>query len=358
METTDLTTTQLPSSKKNFSPGNCDIRNKLDTYDWLAGLRLADDEIVSPLVEVRFKNTRKGFYRNPEKFKLSYGDKVVVESTSGYDLGTVGLISTLVTKQIKVKGNEQIAGNILRMPTEADLNLWEESKRKEVQTKVKARQICRDYGLQMKINDVEYQADNKKATFYYSADGRVDFRELIKDYARNFKVKIEMRQIGIRQEAGRVGGIGECGREICCSCWLTDFNTVPTIAAKQQNLYLNPAKLSGQCGRLKCCLNYELDAYLEAFESFPDEGITIKTEKGDAKVAKIDILNKILWFTMVKDPEAAYWPISVDNTHKIIEMNKNKKYPPDLATYAEKNKAYNLEVAPEDRYQKEDYQVM
>jgi cell fate regulator YaaT (PSP1 superfamily) len=222
--------------------------------------------------------------------------------------------------------------NILRIATERDKQNWEEIKKQEYTSMIKARQIARDLNLQMKFNDVEFQADRKKVTFYYTAEGRVDFRELIKVFAKTFRTKIEMRQIGIRQESGRVGGIGDCGRELCCSAWLTNFTSVPTIAAKQQNLYLNPAKLSGQCSRLKCCLNYELDSYLEAFESFPDENIQIHTKDGVAKVFKIDILKSWMYFIIEDSSLSNPFPVKVADVKRMLKMN-SKRQKPDINRY-------------------------
>jgi len=327
---------QPPGLKKPIpAAGNNGCRNKLLTYDWLEPYHYHETERIPKIVEVRFKSTRKGFYKNPNKLRLSVNDTVLVETTTGYDIGFVSLSSDLVYRQVKNK-EVDIRGDlpaILRLPGISDIHTWHEAMNREQQTKLKARQLAKELGLVMKINDIEYQADNKKATFFYTAEGRIDFRELIKVLASTFRIKIEMKQIGIRQEAGRVGGIGECGRELCCSCWLCNFTTVPTVAAKQQNLYLNPSKLSGQCGRLKCCLNYELDTYLEAFEAFPDENITLQTAKGTAKVFKIDILNKVMWFILEGQGEIQPWALTTDSVRKFLEMNK-KGVKPSLSSHA------------------------
>lgn len=314
---------------------NCSF--KLDTYDWMTKMKYKDEENIPELVEVRFKNTRKGFYKNPNKLKLEVGDPVVVESPTGNDVGLISLVSDLVTLQMfkkEISEKSEAVLNIIRLAHKKDLDSWREARELEFETMVQGRKFAKEQRLNMKINDVEYQADRKKATFYYTADGRVDFRELIKVFAKTFKIKVEMRQIGIRQEAGRVGGIGDCGRELCCSTWLTDFTTVPTIAAKQQNLYLNPSKLSGQCGRLKCCLNYELDAYLEALEDFPEEDIIIKTKKGNAKIFKLDILKGIIWFIMIDEHNINPVPVKLDSVHKLIQMNKKKILTDELEKYA------------------------
>ncbi|MFC2114483.1 stage 0 sporulation family protein [Bacteroidota bacterium] len=312
--------------------------NKLDTFDWMNSFQYPDNASIPEIVEVRFKSVRKIFCKNPEKIKLDIGDYVVVESSSGVDIGVISLVSNLVKIQMKNRGycaESDFTYSILRIANEKDLKNWEEVKNLEYSTMIKARQLSKELNLAMKINDVEFQADKKKATFYYTAEGRVDFRELIKVFAKNFRTKIEMRQIGIRQESGRVGGIGDCGRELCCSSWLTDFTTVPTIAAKQQNLYLNPAKLSGQCSRLKCCLNYELDSYLEAFENFPDENIILQTDKGKARVFKIDILKGWMWFMLENADTASPVPLHITNVNKIIDMNK-KNIKVEISGFIEK----------------------
>jgi cell fate regulator YaaT (PSP1 superfamily) len=338
MEQSNITPADKQSSKptpSGISNVQSNIRNKLLTYDWLEPYLHHEIDHISKIVEVRFKSTRKAFYKNPKNLNLIINDPVVVETNMGYDIGFISIASDLVYRQMKNKEvdvrNE--LQSIIRLPTLSDIHTWKEAIAREHQTKLKARQLAKELGLVMKINDIEYQADNKKATFFYTAEGRIDFRELIKVLASTFRIKVEMKQIGIRQESGRVGGIGECGRELCCSTWLTNFNTVPTVAAKQQNLYLNPAKLSGQCGRLKCCLNYELDAYLEAFESFPDENLILQTAKGNAKIFKIDILNKIMWFIIEGQGEILPLALTVESVKKIVELNK-KGVKPSLSAHA------------------------
>ncbi|MEL7020783.1 MAG: regulatory iron-sulfur-containing complex subunit RicT, partial [Bacteroidota bacterium] len=268
--------------------GGC---NRLNTYDWLAKREIID---VDPfdLVEVSFKNgSRKTFFKNPSYVNAITGDNVVVETGNGYDVGTISLSGELVRLQMKkkrVKFNS-ITHKILRIANQRDMEKLSEARELENATRVRARVIARTLGLEMKIGDVEYQGDKRKATFYYTADGRVDFRELIRQFAKEFRIKIEMRQIGARQESARIGGIGSCGRELCCSTWLTDFKSVSTAAARYQNLAINQAKLSGQCGRLKCCLNFELDSYLDALEDFPKHVDKLKTKNGLAVLIKTDI---------------------------------------------------------------------
>jgi len=313
--------------------------NKLSSFDWLNELHFVRENDIPDYVEVRFKSIRKCFCRNENKLKLYTGETVVVETPTGYDIGIVGLVSNLVKLQMKKKGisygSEEVLP-IVRLANERDKATWSETKKVEYETMIKAREISKELGLQMKIDDVEYQYDKKKVTFYYTAEGRVDFRELIKIFAKTFHSKIEMRQIGIRQESARVGGIGDCGRELCCSSWLTEFHTVPTIAARQQNLYLNPGKLSGQCSRLKCCLNYELDAYFEKMENFPPDTTIIATQKGNAKVFKMDILKEIMYFGFDNVLGAELIPIHINDVKKLIEMNKNNIIPSDLSEWEQK----------------------
>ena len=271
--------------------GNCGTSgcNKLEVFDWLAGMsRSAGDQYV----EVRFKNTRKEYFLNSDKLSLSVGDVVAVETMPGYDVGMVSLTGELVRLQMKknkIDPSQKSTPKVIRKATEEDINIWKEAHLLERETLVKTRQTIRELNLSMKLSDVEYQADKTRATFYYIAEQRIDFRQLIKVLADRFRVRIEMRQIGSRQEAGRVGGIGSCGRELCCSTWLTDFRTVSTSAARYQQLSINPMKLAGQCGKLKCCLNYELDSYMDAVQHFPSSKIKLKTKKGVAFHQKSDI---------------------------------------------------------------------
>ncbi len=296
----------------------------MNTYDWLADMPIAFGTEQNELFEVSFNNgTRKDFYRNSKKLAVNTGDLVKVETGMGTDIGRITLSGDLVKLQMKKKGVKDRSSDIrsiVGFPTEEDLTVWGEAKAREQETMVQARAIARQMNLDMKVGQVEYQADNKKATFFYIADNRVDFRELIKVFAREFKVKIEMRQIGARQEAGRIGGFGSCGRELCCSTWLSDFKSVTTNAARYQNLSINLSKLSGQCGRLKCCLNYELDTYMEALEEFPKKADKLKLEGGDATLMKTDILQRLMWYT--QEGSGTFYPLTVEQVHDIIELNR------------------------------------
>lgn len=282
------------------------------------------------IVEVRFKNGRKEFFRNTENLELHTGDAVVVEVQHGHHVGHVSLQGELVRLQMRKKKvtEEDDLRKIYRLATTRDVEKLEEVRKREHPTIFRARDIIKGYELAMKLSDVEYQADNTKAIFYYSAEQRVDFRELIKALAAEFRVRVEMRQINLRQEAGRLGGIGVCGRELCCSTWLTDFRNVATSAARYQNLSLNPAKLSGQCGRLKCCLNYELDTYMEALRDIPKLEGPLKTAKGEALLQKTDIFRKIMWFGF--KGEDTWYPISAERVAEIVEQNRNGQVPASL----------------------------
>ncbi|MFD2246072.1 regulatory iron-sulfur-containing complex subunit RicT [Pontibacter ruber] len=273
------------------------------------------------IVEVRFKGGRKDFYRNINKLSLITGDPVVVDVPNGHHIGYVSLKGELVRLQMlkkKVENNEEIR-SIYRVANERDLEKYEEVRVLEGGTMYRTREIIQSLGLRMKLSDVEYQADRSKATFYYSADDRVDFRDLIKKLAEEFKVRIEMRQISLRHEAGRLGGIGSCGRELCCSTWLTDFKSVSTTAARYQNLSLNPSKLSGQCGRLKCCLNYELETYMDALKDIPTVSRPLQTKQGDAMLQKTDIFKKMMWFGFRGDNN--WYPVPVARVQEILQQN-------------------------------------
>ncbi len=326
--------------------GGC---SKLEVHDWLSDIT-ADPFARYNIHEVSFKNgSRKGFYRNDKRFDVFTGDYVIVEAVQGYDLGQVTLSGELVRLQMKkkrVKESSEDIRNILRIAKDNELNLMEQARAKEKQTMLKARVLARNLGLDMKLGDVQYQADGRKATFYYTADGRVDFRELIKVLAAEFKVKIEMRQIGARQEAGIVGGIGSCGRELCCSTWLTSFKSVNTTAARYQNLSINQTKLSGQCGRLKCCLNYELDTYLDALRFVPEKAEILQLETGEARLMKTDILKGLMFYTV--KGSGMFYPISLENVKMVLEMNANGKKPADindLAEVVEKTEEESIEFA-------------
>lgn len=309
------------------STGGC---NKMNVFDWLSNMD-APIESTYDILEVRFKNGRKEFFRNAEGLHLTTGDAVVVDVPNGHHIGHVSLQGELVRLQMKkrnVKDNNEIK-KVYRIASQRDLDKYRDVKKREMPTLYRTRQIIHDLKLEMKLTDVEFQADNTKATFYYSADERVDFRELIKLLASEFKIRVEMRQISLRQEAGRLGGIGSCGRELCCSTWLGDFKSVSTQAARYQNLSLNPSKLSGQCGRLKCCLNYELDTYMDALKDIPQIQKPLETEKGRAKLQKTDIFRKIMWFGY--DDENTWYPLDVERVNEILEMNRNGKKPVTLA---------------------------
>lgn len=326
----------LPKGCKNN--GSCGISgcDKLGVFDWLAGLERPTGIGQYEIVEVRFKNTRKEFFKRPANTELFVGDVVAVEANSGHDVGVVSLSGELVKIQLQKRGinpnkTEELK-KVYRKAKQTDIDKWKESQEREQQTMIKARQFAYQLGLQMKISDVEFQGDGTKATFFYTADDRVDFRELIKLFAEEFKCRIEMRQIGVRQEAGRVGGIGSCGRELCCSTWLTDFRTVTTSAARYQQLSINPLKLAGQCGKLKCCLNFELDSYLDALKDFPNIEEKLLTEKGVAFHQKTDIFKRIMWYSYADQP-TNFIPIEVDRVVEIIRMNKNGKRPSDLRDF-------------------------
>ncbi len=326
---------------KNGKPGGCQSNggcasggcNRMNTYDWLATMNIRDNDDFD-LVEVSFKNgSRKNFYHNPSHTRAIIGDMVVVESANGYDVGRISLTGELVRLQMKKKkvAEDVILQNVLRVANERDLEKLREARKLENATMIKARVIARTLDLDMKIGDVEYQGDKRKATFYYTAEGRVDFRELIRHYAKDFRVKIEMRQIGARQESARIGGLGSCGRELCCSTWLTDFKSVSTAAARYQNLAINQSKLSGQCGRLKCCLNYELDSYMDALEHFPKQADSLKTEVGKAVLVKTDIFKGLMFYAYTEQSRRGkFYPLAIDRVKAILEMNKKGQFPADL----------------------------
>lgn len=324
----------LPAGcNNNGACGVGDSCNKLTVFDWLGNMHLPAGQKPFDIVEVRFKNSRKEFYRNTNNLSLQIGEPIAVEASSGHDIGTVSLTGELVRLQLKKKNiNFDTAEirKIYRKARQADLDKWKEARALEVNTMYRARTIALRLGLEMKLSDVEFQGDKSKAIFYYTADARVDFRELIKVLAEEFRVRIEMRQIGSRQEASRLGGIGSCGRELCCSTWLTDFRTVNTSAARYQQLSLNPLKLAGQCGKLKCCLNYELDSYIDALKDFPDlEGKKLITKKGDAFLQKTDIFRRMMWFSYRSEP-GIFIPMHVDAVRAVMEANANGEIPEAL----------------------------
>lgn len=315
--------------------GGC---SKLAVYDWLSNMDLPGHLTPFDYAEVRFKGTRKEFYRNAPALTLNPGDAVVVEATTGYDIGIVSAVGELARMQMerkKADKNKRDLRRILRKASTEELAQWREARAKEEPTMHRARELASLLALEMKVSDVEYQADLSKATFFYTAEGRVDFRELIRKYAEAFRVRIEMRQIGARQEAGRLGGIGSCGRELCCSTWLTDFRSVSTSAARYQQLALNTQKLAGQCGKLKCCLNYELDSYLDALKHLPKNRNKLKTKKGTAVLMKTDIFKGIMWFGYKDEMVNSPIPIAADRVQQIIDMNEAGKMPEDLKDFAE-----------------------
>ena len=324
-----------PKGCKNNGTCGTDGCNKLTVFDWLSNMQLPANMEPFNAVEVRFKNGRKEFFQNPENITLSIGDVIATEASPGHDIGIVTLTGELVRVQMKKKKiplKVEALPKIYRKASQRDIDIWQGVRDKESDVQKRSREIAIRHGLQMKISDVEFQGDASKVIFYYTAEDRVDFRELIKEFARTFNTRIEMKQVGFRQEAARLGGIGSCGRELCCSTWLTDFRSVNTSAARYQQLSLNPQKLAGQCGKLKCCLNYELDTYLEALDSFPNTETKLQTEKGNATCQKIDIFKGSLWYAYEK--EFMNWhELTAEKANEIIELNKNGKKPVALEEF-------------------------
>ncbi len=326
-----------PKGCKNNGTCGTDSCNKLTVFDWLANMSLPNGQEPFSGIEVRFKNGRKQYYKNTETLTLSIGDIVATQAKSGHDVGMVTLTGELVRVQMKRKkvniDDKESVLKIYRKASQKDIDIWSAARDKEEPMKVKARQFAIDLNLKMKISDIEFQGDASKATFYYTAEERVDFRELIKVFAREFRTRIEMKQVGFRQEAARLGGIGSCGRELCCSTWLTDFRSVSTSAARYQQLSLNPLKLAGQCGKLKCCLNYELDSYLDALKAFPKKEKKLQTEKGTAICQKTDIFKGLMWYAY--EGEWMNWHIlSATQANEIIEKNKKGEKVASLEEYA------------------------
>lgn len=320
----------------------------MNVYDWLANLPFSDPESACRIVEISFNNgSRKDYFRNNGINYFDKGDMVAVEGVSGFDVGMVNLTGEVVRIQLKKKGINEADTDmrkILRKASDRDIDTMALNKAREAEAVIRSRAIAKQLNLDMKISEVEFQADGRKATFFYIADDRVDFRELIKIYAKEFRIKVEMRQIGARQEAGKIGGIGSCGRELCCSTWLTDFKSVNTTAARYQNLSINQSKLSGQCGRLKCCLNYELDTYLDALQHFPDNAETIQVAKGTATLIKKDIFRNLMWY-ILPDSSKQY-PLTIDRVKKIKFENSRNIIPQELeAVEVTSNKP--KEVEPE-----------
>lgn len=319
-------------SNGSCATGDCE---KLSVFDWLGNMSLPTGQDPINVVEVRFKNGRKHFYRNVDNLPISIGDIIAVEGNPGHDIGTVSLTGELIKVQLKKMGvaiDSEDIKKIYRKATQKDIDVWTASRNKEYDTQFRGREILGRLGLKMKLSDVEYQGDGNKATFYYTAEERVDFRQLIRDFASAFSIRVEMKQVGLRQEAARLGGIGSCGRELCCSTWLTDLRNVNTSSARYQQLSLNPQKLAGQCGKLKCCLNYELDTYLDALKGFPKQDTILKTQKGDATFIKMDIFKGLLWYTY-KENRAKWFKLTLEQVQEIIELNKNKELVQSLEEY-------------------------
>lgn len=316
-------------SNGGCSTGGC---NRMNTYDWLVNLPISDAETACRVVEISFnQGSRKDFYRNSALQLFEKGELVAVEGVSGFDVGEVSLTGESVRLQLKKKNVDEFNPDmkkVLRRATDRDLDLWKQNKAREKDALIRSRAVARQLNLNMKMSEVEIQADGKKATFFYIADDRVDFRELIKIYASEFRVKVEMRQIGSRQEAGKVGGIGSCGRELCCATWLTDFKSVNTTAARYQNLSINQTKLSGQCGRLKCCLNYELDTYLDALQGFPENADMLQVQSGTATLIKKDIFRNLMWYVLPNSTKQ--YPLSIERVRKIRSLNNQNIIPEEL----------------------------
>jgi cell fate regulator YaaT (PSP1 superfamily) len=332
-------------SNGSCNTGSC---NRLNTYDWLYNMPMADADSSCKIIEISFNNgSRKDFFRNITLQQFEKGDLVSVEGVSGFDVGEVSLTGEIVRLQMKkrnVKEENPEMKKVLRRASDRDLDIWKQNKAREPQAIIRSRAIAKQLKLEMKISEVEMQADGRKATFFYIADGRVDFRELIKVYASEFKLKVEMRQIGARQESAKVGGIGSCGRELCCATWLTDFRSVNTAAARYQNLSINQTKLSGQCGRLKCCLNYELDTYLDALQYFPDNCETLQVTKGTANLVKKDIFRNLMWYSLPDSTKQ--YPLTIDRVTKIKGLNEQGVIPEELEA-VELTTSRPKEVEPE-----------
>ncbi|MBN1340254.1 MAG: hypothetical protein JXA03_13070 [Bacteroidales bacterium] len=326
---------------------------KLDCRNWLGDIVQPEGIAANEIVEIRFKNSRKDFFRAPAEMKLETGDFVAVESSPGHDIGIVSLTGELVRLQMKKKRYKYPLDELKRVyrrARAADIEKWLQAVVKEDKALLTTKEIIRKQRLNMKMNDIEYQGDNTKAIFYYTADDRVDFRELIKLLAEAFRVRIEMKQIGARQEAARLGGIGSCGRELCCATWLTNFRSVTTRNARIQQLSLNPQKLAGQCGKLKCCLNYENDVYIEALKEFPDAETTLQTKKGLVEFQKADVFKKVVWYSYKAD-NSSMMAIPVAKAWEIIKLNKKGQIPDKLEDYAEKleqKTEYNQGLTEED----------
>ncbi len=358
------------STEKDGKPGGCRSNgtcgtggcNKLNVYNWLSDMVLPHGQKLFDIIEVRFKGSRKEFYHNKEAIDLRVGDVVTVDASPGHDVGVVSMVGELVRFQLNKRHLSEDSDQIKTFYRKAkpnEIERWIEVKDKETATLHRTREIIQALKLSMKLSDIEYQGDGKKATFFYTAEERVDFRELIKKLADEFRIRIDMRQIGMRQEASRLGGLGVCGRELCCSTWLTDFKTVSTSTARYQNLALNPAKLAGQCGKLKCCLNYELDSYVDALKDFPSTNTTLETEHGRAFHRKTDIFKRMMWFAFHENDrkensesgegggDGNWIALPVDRVNEIIGLNKQKIKPPELRSAQMEEEESALVVEPD-----------
>ncbi|MDR2980549.1 MAG: hypothetical protein LBV02_08970 [Bacteroidales bacterium] len=326
---------------KQYSYNCC----KLASHDWLSKLEITTDYLDFPIAEVRFKNSHKDFFQLPSEGVFRVGDIVAVESSPGHDIGIISMLGLSVKRQLKHKkiNEDELQKKLYRTARVGDIEKWISAVDLEYATMLSSRYIAWDLNLKMKVNDVEYQGDGMKAIFYYSAEERVDFRELIKILAEQFRIRIEMRQIGVRQEAARLGGVGTCGRELCCSSWLVNFQSVSTVTARTQQLSLNPQKLAGMCGKLKCCLNFEQSTYVEELKEFPQPNIHLKTKKGKGFYNKIDIFKKIVWYSYAND-HSTIFAIPVDKVNQIITMNSQGKFPESLEEFAVVNQAKEEEV--------------
>lgn len=310
---------------------------KLDSYNWLEDLDSLLENKKFECVEIRFKNSRKDFYKVPEGLDLYWGDIVAVEASPGHDIGIVSLTGETARLQMIKKGKSPFSDDIKKVYRKArqnDIDKWQQARSIERDTMIRTRRIVGNLGLEMKINDVEYQGDGTKAIFYYTAEDRVDFRQLIRQLADEFSIRIEMKQIGVRQESGKLGGIGPCGRELCCSSWMSKFNSVSTISARTQNLSLNPQKLAGQCGKLKCCLNFEQDAYSEELNKFPNTKVNLKTKIGEAFYRKMDILSATMWYSYSGNPEN-FIKLSRESVKKILALNRKNIIPDSLENFTD-----------------------
>lgn len=319
---------------------NKDIANdrccKLNTFDWMKDIRLPEDQPAFDCIEVRFKNSRKDFFRTQSDMKFEPGDIVAVEASPGHDIGIVSITGEIVRLQMRKKNVDPASATIKKVYRRArltDIEKWVNAVDIEPRATLKSRKMAREMKLDMKINDVEYQGDETKAVFYYTAEERVDFRELIKVLAEEFKIRVEMRQIGARQEAARLGGIGSCGRELCCSTWLSEFSSVSTNKARVQQMSMNPQKLAGQCGKLKCCLNYEYDVYVDALKEFPDANLKLRTEKGDAIHQKSDVFKKTMCYSYLND-QSSMLTLSIETVSQIISDNRKGLIPKSLEDLA------------------------